>query len=171
MRRHPGPHHQHNDGECRSPRGMVGASRPMPMLVTRSIDRVEVLLAPRTTAMCRVGPGLKPERSRSVKRLFRRLGARTGASLGLIVVVVAVVAVARIAGGSRSPSPYHPQTQSAPSVASTAGDDGAVAPTPSSYADDTSVRSAASMFAVAWLRRTLPAGEWLAGIRPFATTK
>jgi hypothetical protein len=102
---------------------------------------------------------------------MRRMGLRWGVSLGMVLVVAAVVVVARLAGGDRDRDrrPYYPGTDATPSVAATVGDDGEVAPTTDAYSDDAAVRAAASIFTTAWLRRSLPADVWLDGLRPLAT--
>jgi hypothetical protein len=104
-------------------------------------------------------------------QLFRRIGLRTGISFGLIVLVASVVIVARVAGGVPRPDPHQVETDPRPSIAATVGDDAAVAPTPSAYADDAALRSAASTFTATWLRRTIPAAEWLDGLRPLSTLR
>jgi hypothetical protein len=106
-----------------------------------------------------------------VRELLRRLGPRAGISFGLILVVAAVVIVARLAGGDERPLPYRAGTDATPTVVATVGDDGAVAPTPSAYADDAAAREAASAFTTAWLHRSAPAAEWLDGLRPLATQR
>ncbi len=106
-----------------------------------------------------------------MRNLMRRIGLRWGVSLGLVLVIAAIVVVARVADGDRDRRLYYPDgADVTPSVASTVGDDGPVAPTTEAYSDDAAVRAAASSFTVAWLRRTLPADEWLAGLRPFGTS-
>ena len=98
-----------------------------------------------------------------MRNLMRRMGLRWGVSLGMVLVVAAVVVVARLAGGDRDRDrrPYYPGTDATPSVAATVGDDGEVAPTTDAYSDDAAVRAAASIFTTAWLRRSLPADVWL----------
>ena len=105
-----------------------------------------------------------------MRELLRRLGPRIGISFGLILVVATVVIVAQLAGGDR-PRPYQVDVDATPTVAATAGDDGAVTSTPSAYTDDAAVRAAAAAFTAAWLRRSVPAAEWLDGLRPLATQR
>jgi len=106
-----------------------------------------------------------------VRELLRRLGPRAGISFGLIVIVAAVVIVARLAGGGERPLPSQAGVDTTPTVAATVGDDGAVAPAPSAYADDAALRAAASAFTGAWLQRSLSAAEWLDVLRPLATQR
>lgn len=103
-----------------------------------------------------------------MRALLRRIGARTGISVMLVVVIAVVVVVARLASPERGPQLPAPVVV-APSSDPTAGDDGAVLTSPSPFADDATVAAAAASFTVAWLRRTLPAEAWLNGLRPFAT--
>lgn len=105
-----------------------------------------------------------------MRRLLRRIGARTGISIGLIIVIVAVLTVARlIDDGRTTPSVRPPANGWTPDVAATEGDDGPIAdPTPT-YTDDEAVLAAATAFTTAWLNRTLPADAWLDGLRPHAT--
>jgi hypothetical protein len=105
-----------------------------------------------------------------VRELLRRLGPRAGISFGLILVVATVVIVARLAGGER-PLPSQADADATPTVAATAGDDGAVTPTASPYADDAALRAAANAFTAAWLHRSVPAAEWLDRLRPLATQR
>ena len=106
-----------------------------------------------------------------MRELLRRLGPRAGISFGLIVVVATVVTVAKLTGGGERPLPYQAGTDTTPTVAATVGDDAAVAPGPSTYADDAALRAAASTFTTAWLQRNLPAAKWLDGLRPLATQR
>jgi hypothetical protein len=110
-----------------------------------------------------------------MRTLLRRIGARTGVSLGLIVVVAMVVIVARLAADGRTPAPVPRISDALPTVPATNGDDGVDGvdgiddDEPDSYPDDPAVLAAAAEFTTAWLRRTLPAQEWLDGLRPLAT--
>jgi hypothetical protein len=103
-----------------------------------------------------------------MRTLLRRIGARTGIALGLVVAIAVVLAWARAASGPARPLPYRGD-QPLPTVAATVGADGVDATAPSTYADNADVITAASAFATAWLKRTLPADQWLNGMRPFAT--
>jgi len=104
-----------------------------------------------------------------MRNLLRRLGARTGISLGLVIVIATVLVVARLAGERSTEPTYRGPQVTLPSVGATEGDDGEVATEPTTYADDEAVRSAARDFAAAWLQRTKPAAQWLDGMRPHAT--
>jgi hypothetical protein len=105
-----------------------------------------------------------------MRDLLRRIGARWGVPLGLVCVIGGVLIVARLADRERTPQPYYFGADSTPSVAATFGDDGPITPTAATYSDDAAVRAAATTFTAAWLRRTLPATQWLDGLRPLATT-
>ncbi len=105
-----------------------------------------------------------------MRNLLRRVGARTGISVGLILLVTAVVVVFRLADDRRADPPFRPDPVLTRSVAASEGDDGPVAEPPDGdYADDERVLAAANDFTTAWVQRTLPAAEWLDGLRPFAT--
>jgi hypothetical protein len=104
-----------------------------------------------------------------MRGLLRRLGTRTGISLGLIVVVVAVLAVARLGGGTRTPPPYSGTERALPSIDTTAGDDAQVAPSPSSFSDNDAVRSAASTFMNAWLQRSATPEAWHTALASLST--
>jgi hypothetical protein len=101
---------------------------------------------------------------------MRRIGVRWGIPFGLVCVIGAVLIVARLADRERAPQTHYFGADSTPSVEATVGDDGPITPTATTYSDDAAVRAAASTFTAAWLRRTLPATEWLDGLRPLATT-
>ena len=81
-----------------------------------------------------------------MRGLLRRLGARTGISLGLIVVVVGGPRHRSLGGGGRTHLRTAVPNRAVPTVDPTAGDDGPVAPTPSAFADNDAVRSAATTF-------------------------
>jgi len=106
-----------------------------------------------------------------MRQFLRRIGPRTGISFGLVLIVGTIVIVARMAGGAPQQEPHQVQPDPRPSVAATVGDDAAVAPTPSAYADDAALRTTASTFVSAWLRRTIPAADWLDGLRPVSTPR
>jgi hypothetical protein len=103
--------------------------------------------------------------------MLRRIRPRTAISFGLILIVTSIVIVARLAGGAAQPEPRQIDTDPRPSIASTVGDDAAVAPTPTTYSDDAALRSAASTVVSAWLRRTVPAADWLDGLNPLSTPR
>jgi hypothetical protein len=85
-----------------------------------------------------------------------------------MVLVLGVVAVARLAGSPQETQPYSSGPQATSTVDPTAGDDGEV-PIATAYPDDKAVKDAALAFAKAWLRRDLSAKAWHAGITPLAT--
>lgn len=105
-----------------------------------------------------------------MRRFLGRIGARTGISLGLILVIAAVLVVARIIDDQRA-NPLFPRPPGVvePTVAATEGDDGPVAGPSGEYLDDEAVLAGATAFSTAWLNRTLPADRWLDGLRPHAT--
>ena len=103
-----------------------------------------------------------------MRRLFRRVGTRTGVSLVLVVVVAMTVLMARLIDDRRSVAP-HRAPASVPTVHDTAGDDSADDEEPTAYPDDATVLAMARAFAEAWLRPDLSAQEWLDGLRPHAT--
>ncbi|HEY7222986.1 MAG TPA: hypothetical protein VH561_05125 [Micromonosporaceae bacterium] len=101
---------------------------------------------------------------------LRRIGLRSSVSLALILIVVAVLVVARLAADHRrtvEPLP-RPVDTVAPAT-DTEGNDSADDEEPNSFHDDGTVLASATGFATAWLRRDLPASEWLDGMRPYAT--
>ena len=104
-----------------------------------------------------------------MRGLLRRIGARTGISVGLILVVAAVLLVARIGGSGRNSGVPYRGSDVVPTVTSTVGDDAQIAPTPSAYADNDVVRSAATTFMTAWLRREATAEGWHAGVAALTT--
>lgn len=104
---------------------------------------------------------------------MRRVGWRYGISLGLVVVVAGIVAVARLVGDNSDVSPLPRFSDTLPSL-DALGDDGVeenVGPTDFSteFADDASILDKASAFVAAWVRGELSATEWLDGLRPHAT--
>lgn len=103
-----------------------------------------------------------------MRRLFRRVGTRTGVSLVLVVVVATTVLVARLIDDRRAVAPYRGPAP-VPTVHDTEGDDSADDEEPTAYPDDARVLSVAQAFAEAWLRPDLTAQEWLEGLRPHAT--
>jgi hypothetical protein len=104
-----------------------------------------------------------------VRSLLGRLGARGGAAVGLIIVVLAVVAIARLVDDGPATPPFNPGAQPSITVDPTEGDDGEVAPTPTAYADDAELGAAALTFMSAWLRRELDPPSWHQGIAELAT--
>ena len=105
-----------------------------------------------------------------MRNLLRRLGARTGISLGLILVVAVVLVVFRLIDDGRLRTPVFPGSSDLPSVAATAGYDGVVEPGTEPGADEAPVLATATAFTAAWLNRDLPSAAWLEGLRPYATT-
>lgn len=124
-----------------------------------------------------------------MRRLLRHLPVRIGPfrsttvlAAAAAVIVAAVVIVARVVGGDTGPGrgdrPPAVAAASAgasgsPSVA-TDGDDGEslnqpVDASPSVAPGRAGPTSVAAAFAAAWVRRTLPADRWLAGLRPWTT--
>jgi hypothetical protein len=104
-----------------------------------------------------------------MRRLLGRVGARTGISVGLILLVAAVVAIGRLAGGNAPPRLPTDAGTSSPSVDASVGDDAEVAPSQSSYPDDTAVRSAAETFTKEWLQRSRTGEQWHAALAPLST--
>jgi hypothetical protein len=102
--------------------------------------------------------------------LFRRLGTRLGVSVGLILIVSAVIVIGRVFGGTESPPRSYTGPDAMPTVSSTAGDDGQVGPTPTAFADDAEVRSAASTFLASWLQRDASPEAWHSALVPLTTT-
>jgi hypothetical protein len=105
--------------------------------------------------------------------------------VGLVVLVLGIVVIARLAGAGPNTQSYSSGTQPNPTIDPTAGDDGVVGdgtPLPiqtatstvpaaalSPYPDDGEVTAAATAFATAWLRRDLSARAWHSGIAPLVT--
>jgi hypothetical protein len=105
--------------------------------------------------------------------------------VGFLVLVLGIVAIARLAGAGPNTQSYSSGTQPKSTIDPTAGDDGVVsdgAPLPiqtatttvpsagaSHYPDDGEVTAAATVFATAWLRRGLSARAWHSGITPLVT--
>ena len=105
-----------------------------------------------------------------MRNLFRRMGARTGISLGLILVIAVVLIVFRLLDGSGTRNPGYREPVMTPTIAGTVGDDGILASATGEATDDSVVLATAASFADAWLQRTLPSPQWLDGLRPYATT-
>jgi len=103
-----------------------------------------------------------------MRQLLRRVGARTGISVGLILVVAAILVVARL-GSDERPLPPLSGPETTPTIAPTAGDDAQVAPTPSAFADNDTVRSAASTFMNAWLQRGASPAAWHGSLSSLST--
>lgn len=103
-----------------------------------------------------------------MRSLLRRIGPRTGISVGLILVVAAVLIVGRLASGSETRGPYS-ASDPLPSAGISAGDDGRVSPGPSEFPDDAVVRGAALAFTEAWLQRSRNPEQWHAALVPLTT--
>jgi hypothetical protein len=104
-----------------------------------------------------------------MRATLARLGVRGGLAIGLVVVVVVVVGVAKLIGGRDTPIQLS-QPTSTVSVDPTAGDDAEVVPTATTYSDDLAVRATAKSFATAWLRRDLTPAAWHEGIAKLTTS-
>jgi hypothetical protein len=105
-----------------------------------------------------------------MRDLLGRLGVRGAVVVGLVVLVLGVVAVARLAGSPQGTQSYSSGPQATSTVDPTAGDDGEMpTATASAYPDDKAVKDAVLAFAKAWLRRDLSVKAWHAGITPLAT--
>jgi hypothetical protein len=103
-----------------------------------------------------------------VRGLLGRLGVRGGIVVGLAVLVLAIVAIARVAGRGSDTAPYASDVTATSTIDPTSGDDGEVA-SPSAYPDDADVKAAAQAFTTAWLKRNLSSADWLAGLTPLTT--
>jgi hypothetical protein len=104
-----------------------------------------------------------------MRSLLGRLGARGGAAIGLVLLILLVLGIAQLVGGGARPPLLAPEGQPSVTVDPTEGDDGEVAPTPSAYADDAEVRAAALAFATAWIQRELTPQAWHVGVAAHAT--
>jgi hypothetical protein len=104
-----------------------------------------------------------------MRRLLRRIGARTGISLALIILIGATVLVARLVDDGRNTNPYPRSPGVGPSVVDTQGNDSADDEQPTAYPDDAAILDVAAAFAAAWARIDLTPDEWLDGLRPHAT--
>lgn len=112
---------------------------------------------------------------RTVLRLF---GTRYGAAVALVAVIALIVGIGKLVGGGRSIAP--PQgagtVVNAPSATSSQeGDDGVgsppAPPEPSTSPGAADPQTVAANFTRAWLNHDgVTAGQWLADLRPFATT-
>lgn len=103
-----------------------------------------------------------------MRSLLRRIGARNGISLALVLVVAATVLVARLVDDRPTSLPIRPPDFS-PGILDTEGDDSADDEEPVDFPDDAVVLAVASAFATAWLRSDQAAEEWLNGLRPHCT--
>jgi hypothetical protein len=103
-----------------------------------------------------------------VHGLLSRLGVRGGIVVGLVILVLGVVAVARLAGSPPGAQTYSSGPQPTSTIDPTAGDDAEV-PQSTSHPDDQAVKDRVAAFAKAWLKRDLSANAWRAGIAALAT--
>ena len=93
---------------------------------------------------------------------------RLGVAIVLTVLIVGVIAVAKLTGAGTN-RPLYPNVAGPTStVDPTAGDDGEVV-VPTAYADDAVVLKAATDFTGAWLKRSLSKASWHAGLAPLST--
>jgi len=104
-----------------------------------------------------------------MRSALARLGIRGAVALGLALLVLVIVGIAKLVGGAGEQGLRSSGPRPTPTVPPTAGDDGEVAATPSAYADDAVIRRTASDFATAWLRRNLSATAWHSGIAALST--
>jgi hypothetical protein len=105
-----------------------------------------------------------------MRSLLGRIGARVGVAVVLVVLIGGVLAIAKLSGGRQS-SPIAPRVEGpTTTVDPTAGDDAEVAPSPTAFSDDTSVKDAASSFVASWLRRDRSPAAWHAALVPLSTT-
>lgn len=108
-----------------------------------------------------------------MRGLLGRLGIRGGAVLALALLVLGVVAIARLAGGPGKPPAYTSDVPATSTVDPTTGDDGETVTSstfsPGAYPDDGAVTQAASAFVAAWLRSDLSPAAWLKMIAPLTT--
>jgi len=105
-----------------------------------------------------------------MRGILGRLGARGGAAVVLILVIAGVITVGKLAGGNHTSATEPGSTAATPSIVDTSGgDDAETSPTPSSFADDAAVQSAAATFITAWLKSELTAAKWHSGLVPLST--
>jgi len=106
-----------------------------------------------------------------MRGLLGRIGARVGVAVVLVLHIAGVLAIAKLAGGGTSQPPAPRLAGPTVTVDPTAGDDAEVAPSPSAFADDNALRSAASAFVAAWLRRDRSPAAWHAALVPLSTSE
>jgi hypothetical protein len=104
-----------------------------------------------------------------MRQVLARIGLRGILAAGAALIIIAVVGVAKIAGGSRQPGHFSAGPEISLNTDPTAGDDGAISATPTANPDERVVRDAATAFTAAWLRRDLSAAAWHMGIAKLAT--
>jgi hypothetical protein len=101
--------------------------------------------------------------------LSGRLGTRIGIALGLAAVIAVAVAIGKTIGPSEERPTFQAEPPPFVTANPTAGDDGVVEHSPSSYPDDSAVTTIAERFVEAWLRRDASATDWISGISTLAT--
>jgi len=105
-----------------------------------------------------------------MRRALSLLGARGTVAVALVVVVLALVGIGRLVGGSAPTGVVGSGDRAAtPTVDPSDVDDGEVGTTPTPPGNDTVVLAAAGDFTTAWLRRDLSAAAWHTGISRLAT--
>jgi hypothetical protein len=105
-----------------------------------------------------------------MRRALGLLGARGTVAVALVVVVLALVGIGRLIGGSAPSGVVGSGDRTAvPTADPSDGDDSVVGATPTPPVNDTSVLAAAGDFTTAWLRRDLSASAWHAGLARLAT--
>ena len=113
-----------------------------------------------------------------MRTVLRLLGTRYGAAVALVAVIALIVGIGKIVGGGRplGTPPGVGTVADAPSAtASEEADDGIgsppAPPAPSTSPGAADPQTVAVNFARAWLNHTgVSAGQWLAALRPFATS-
>jgi hypothetical protein len=115
-----------------------------------------------------------------MRTALRLLGTRFGAAMALVVLIAIVVGFGKLAGGGRSGNPplggaTAADTTTPQATESQLGDDGVgtppAPPAPSTSPGAAEPQTVALNFARAWLHHDgVTADQWLAGIRPYATT-
>jgi hypothetical protein len=111
----------------------------------------------------------------TVSRLLRRISPRSGISLGLIVIVLAIVAIGKLYGGSAHPLVVNGGASIDEGGAATGPpDDGEPSPLdpapPSTRPGGRSALTVATEFANAWLHHTgITPAAWHAGVAKYAT--
>ena len=101
--------------------------------------------------------------------LVDKLGTRIGIALGLAAVIAVAVAIGKSVGSDEDQPGFRAEPTPLATANPTAGDDGVVERSPSSYPDDGAVMTTAVQFARAWLRRDVTAKEWNTAISSLAT--
>jgi hypothetical protein len=105
-----------------------------------------------------------------MRGLLGRIGARVGIAVVLVVLIAGAIGIAKLVGGGGA-RPISPRLEAPTStVDPTAGDDAEVAPSPTGFADDALLKTAASTFVEAWLKRNLSPAAWHAGLVPLSTS-